>query len=171
MFPIGISLFTAVAGAVFGIALLWVMAQWLKVDEAAAVGEQDVRKGVERLHEQVRASMQSAKEPPTADVLATLDRYGDPFPTTTPTDAAAEEAEREAVPLAQDETALSRLLFGWGASGMVFGLVFGGVSAGAAGAVIGGFLGSTLGIVVVVLGVLVLDRIGAKKSSAGTPQK
>lgn len=170
MFPIGISFVTAVAGAVFGIALLWVMAQWLKVDEAAAVGEQEVRRGVERLREQARASMQSTEEPPTSNVLSTLDRYGDPFPATTDADAAAEEAAREAVPLAQDETALSRLLFGWGASGMVFGLVFGGVSAGAAGAVIGGFIGSTVGVVVVVIGVLLLDRIGAKKS-AGSAQK
>jgi len=169
MLPVSISLFTAVAGVVFGIALLWVMTQWLKADQASASAEQDVRKGIKRLQKQAMV-LRTAAEAPMAQSAA-LDRYGDPFPGTPGSsqtiDDVDEEAAAEAVPLADDETALSRLLLGWGASGMVLGLVIGALSYGAPGATIGGVLGSAVAIVIVVIGVLVLDRIGAKKPEQG----
>ena len=170
-----ISLFTAVAGAAFGVALLWVMLQWLKVDQATTVAEQDVRKSIARLQEQTRA-MQAASEQPTNHAMMSLDRYGEPFPATSGTkpetdevEATAvseEEAAKQARPLSQDETELSRLLFGWGASGMVFGLVFGAVTGGAPGATAGGLIGSTLGVFLVVVAALALDRIGGRKSKS-----
>ena len=52
MLPLGISLVTAVAGTVFGIALLWVLTQWLKADEAELISEQDVRERAEWLQAQ-----------------------------------------------------------------------------------------------------------------------
>jgi len=72
MLPFGLSVVTALASTVFGIILLWVMTQWLKADEAALVGQQQLRDGVERLQrlafEQIRLqtkALQRTSEPPT----------------------------------------------------------------------------------------------------------
>jgi hypothetical protein len=157
-----VSYFTAVAGVAFGIALLWVMTQWLKADQAAASAEQDVRRGIEKLQQQAMMS-QSVGSSAAHGALPPVDRYGDPFPAAEASDQADEQEAAKDRPLADDETALSRLLFGWGATGMVFGLIAGASSAGAVGATIGAVLGSTLAIATVVIGVIVLDRIGAKK--------
>ena len=171
MFPISISLVTAVAGVAFGVALLWVMSQWLQADQAATVAEHDVRKGVLRLQRQagaLRPSDLPRENPVRESPLRGLDRYGEPFPVTAAAELAAEEdaarAAEKALPLGDDETALSRLLFGWGGSGLAFGMVFGAVLYGVVGATMGGVLGSTLGIVAVTIGVSVVDRMRRRDS-------
>lgn len=62
MLPLGISLITAAAGTVFGIALLWVMTQWLKADEAQMVSEREVRRNVEELQAQAAEQLRQQAE-------------------------------------------------------------------------------------------------------------
>ena len=62
--------------------------------------------------------------------------------------------------LADEETALGRLLFGWGAGATIFGLIIGGLWFEPLGAVIGALVGSVVGVLTVVT--VVLARRGLK---------
>ena len=63
----------------------------------------------------------------------------------------AETAERDL----GEETALGRLLFGWGAGATIFGLIIGGLWFEPMGAVVGALIGSVVGVLSVVSVVLV----------------
>ncbi|HEX7476231.1 MAG TPA: hypothetical protein VF331_00350 [Polyangiales bacterium] len=138
------AIFIATAAVAFGIALLAVITQWLKADEIAADVEVDVRTNLNEMR-----AVDNGTAKPTATpqiVTARLEvEAGDTL--------GAAPAK-----LADDETALSRLFFGWGIAGMITGIALGAVMWGAVGALLGGVVLTALSVGTVVVGVLAVDR-------------
>lgn len=71
----------------------------------------------------------------------------------------AEAADRDI----GEETALGRLLFGWGAGATIFGLIIGGLWFEPLGAVVGALVGSVVGVLTVVTAVLVRRGYATRK--------
>ncbi|MEI8254379.1 MAG: hypothetical protein WCJ30_01770 [Deltaproteobacteria bacterium] len=115
-----------------GVAMLGVMIQWFRSDEASvAVG------GLQR----------SAAE----SVFGSL-------PSLTATATAETSVDAQPLLIGDDETALSRLCFGGGLGGTIVGLAAGAVISGFVGALVGSVAASTLAIAAVVLYVVARDR-------------
>ena len=127
--------FTVVAAVAFGAALIWVMTQWLKADAAASSVEREVQRKLDQLD---AAEVRTFAQPP-AHAAATP---------ATPADEAAAAAALE-----KEETALARLLLGWGTAGTVVGMVAGAVMASFVGALLGAVAGSVLATIGVVVAV------------------
>ena len=70
--------------------------------------------------------------------------------------------------IADDETALSRLCFGWGGGGMLVGMLSGAATYGYVGALLGSVILSTAAIGVAVIIALMLDRQTMKTWNAKT---
>ncbi len=120
--------------AISGVAMLGVMLQWLRSDEAA------VALGAGLRHSALEGTLGSVPE-------AVAPRGDD-----------AVSARAQPVLLADDETALSRLCFAWGAGGTVLGLGVGAALSGFVGALLGSVVCSALAIAAVVVFVIVHDR-------------
>lgn len=167
------TLFIALAAIAFGAALLAVVTQWLKTDEATAAAEVGVRMSLKSLEQPPGPREQPLQLSATADVLdhAIPVEYPAPArPASAEVAAAVEEplyhlpALEAANPerLSDDVTSLSRLFFGWGTGGMVVGMGLGGAMYGFVGAMLGALAlsAATIGGVVVV--VALLDRSRAR---------
>ena len=140
----GHTILIATAALAFGVALLAVITEWLKADEVAADVEKDMRANLERMRT-------GAQDPPETATLAVN---------------VALDAEVPATPaLADDETALSRLFFGWGIAGMVTGMALGAVMWGAVGALLGGVVLTAASIGLVVVAVLAIDHARAEHAA------
>ncbi len=149
------ALFVATAAVAFGVALLTVITQWLKADDVAEDVELDVRNNLAHLHS-------AAAESPTT-------RYGAELVSArTADDTAADGVRHVTGKLAEDETELARLFFGWGTAGMLVGLGLGGAMAGVVGALIGGVVMTAIAIGTVVVAVIVIDRIHAQAAERRT---
>ncbi|MEI8255252.1 MAG: hypothetical protein WCJ30_06210 [Deltaproteobacteria bacterium] len=138
------TVFVMLAGIVFGVALLAVIIQWLKADDiSAAVEEGLARHVLERPHVVL---------PPIFP--GTLARV---LPEAV-TEAPVRDQSKPGL-IGDDEVALGRLCFGWGAGGTVIGLVAGALYSGFVGALLGSVISSAVAIGVVVVVVLVRDQL------------
>lgn len=119
--------FTLLAGVAFGLALVWVLVQWLRAEEGTEVVEREVKRHVERL-----------VAPPVPNV-PTLEPAGDSERART---AAAYEAE---------EAALAKPLWSWGLAGTAAGMIAGGIGFSFVGALLGAVAGSVVAVAAVVV--------------------
>ncbi len=138
------ALFIAVTAVALGTALLAMITQWLKADDAAADAEIGVRLSLQQIHDKVGSGVET-------EVVRSL------------TDEPA-VAQASAARLGDDETALGRLFAGWGGAGLLLGMAFGGSVWGPTGALLGGVAVSTLSIAAVVVAVVAVDRVHARQA-------
>lgn len=135
------TIFIAVAAGAFAVALLGVLAQWLKADDAALDAEVGVREAMRRLEEQAHGT--------TARHAAVV--QGEAW---TP--------DQPGYSLGDDETALSRLLLGWTTVGTLTGLAIGAAIWGPVGALLGGIVLATMSVIGVMVAVAIVDRVRAR---------
>lgn len=144
--------FTVLAGVAFGLALVWVLVQWLRADEGTEAIEREVKRHVERL-----------VAPPKPD-LPTLEPRVDP------------ELARMARVYEAEEAALAKPLWTWGLAGTALGMVVGGIGYSFVGALLGAVGGSVLAVAGVVVhyalrGAATVAEPRAEAPGVATPQE
>ena len=138
--------FTVLAAVAFGVALVWVLVQWLRADEATESIEADVQRELDRVEKpQAHAARAALPEP---------DPELDPA-------------------IVAEERALSRLLWTWGGLGTGLGMLVGGVAYSFVGALLGGAGGSVLSVigVVVYASLKIATAEAARRAAAAETEK
>ncbi len=155
------TLYVLLSGVAFAVALLSVMKQWLAADANVATAEAGLRRE--------RAESNTAMMTSLGGVAAGGQDISESR-TATP---ARIEARDESKPMliADDETAVARLCFGWGGGGMLVGMLSGAATHGFVGALLGAVCLSAAAIGVAVVVALVLDRETLKNWNAAHPTK
>lgn len=150
------TLYVLLSGVAFAVALLSVMKQWLEADANAA----SVEAGLRRERVQNSAVMSTAM-----DSVAGSTRD---LPESAVVETERAEARDDSKPMliADDETAVARLCFGWGGGGMLVGMLSGAATHGFVGALLGAVSLSAAAIGVAVIVALVLDRATLKAWTA-----